>query len=356
MKTLSLRSLFLILLLLVFTACTSAPTHAQDADPQPGDADPWVGEYTAFAQWAGAYLSESRWWEPDTITQDGVGYRFSREPEVLLIEQAGTLAPQGQSDWLREIRSGGRLGPGSLTLGATFQILYLHQGVGPSAEYLFPDDNRGDERWAYSVSVRDEHTAHESLYGELTLHIAGHDAPDPIGEQFPLGSIIITPVGKYMFFGDPDDAPASWPRPTTGWHNTLRGERANFNDDGSLTELGRACRETLLAEQRALFDIYQARRTLENMVTREQVEHFVAAVEPGMWERAVYNLVDSHFNALDRVGEEEGEGTFSVTFSCPESDPAVYFTLHFVWDTQREQWVTPPQGTDAVTVQWEEQP
>lgn len=215
-------------------------------DPVPDDLsqrtappDPFVGIYTAFedanlvAGGGAAYLIEHAEFEHAiAIIKKDATYEISIEPGLRLqTNNRFALSPvsgeRGVSvRWIvADLPYDGlrlqdwRFSPGFVLL----------RGVGP-ATFGTTGSKTGEDRssdWSHQIQERKEGGGWTESIGKLT-----HKG-QPIAAAMP-GSLIITPIGKFMFIGGAGHR-------SDGWFNEHKGEPL-FDTDGSLTEAGREAR------------------------------------------------------------------------------------------------------------------
>ena len=227
------------------------PRILLDPDHHPPDRpDPFVGEYTslAFVQPNAEYMIE-RNDGPDAVVIAKVQdhYLINIEPGLKFYpDQYGTsLTPaQGESGvtvrWISRIApiDGVYIRDNTFTPGFT-----LSRGIGP-ARITTTHPETGEDRtanWSYHRHEIDATFNDPAVRGEVTYKGKpfghGGDGPRP-------GTILITPIGKYMYFGR-DDATNGGPRRNAGWLRVMGNGEALFNGDGTLTESGRYQRKWL---------------------------------------------------------------------------------------------------------------
>lgn len=289
--------------LTLLTSCAPRPP----VQPYTMPVGPILGEFTVFERWHDGFIESQRHGGMITIERiegDDAGYRVSCEPDLIFLVdprypnltltrdplQANQIAvPQIT---FRDAGSGRPPVPyqvpvpihkqSVVVIGYSFHELFLVRGVGPAywadvPTNLPPGVERIEDwdgnKWAYQRRFKFKGSRSERLTGELT-----YDGK-PIEHAEP-GTILFTPLGKFIYFGPTDLGY------TNGWLNTLQHNIRLFKDDGSLTVVGFERRASLRGE---------VLPTPSGIMSQEQLNVILADVKKGMTREEVRAAVDEHF-------------------------------------------------------------
>ena len=217
----------------------------------PDEPDPFVGEYTAF-HWVLAdakYLLERNDYEQAImIAKVGDHYRINIEPGLdFYPDQDGTtLSAKGGKfgitvRWISLLANdeGIHIRDNTFTPGFTFW-----RDTGP-ARFGMADPRTGEDctaNWSYERRRIDATFNGPAVLGVITCK--GKPFEDPHGRSIRPGTLLVTPIGKFMYFGKPAEDEDRIKR-NAGWLSVMGNGEVLFNDDGTLTEAGRYQRKWL---------------------------------------------------------------------------------------------------------------
>lgn len=254
------------LLVVLLSGCASDPKPRPVTMP----IEPLLGEFTVFKPFDTGYLESHSYGGTITIrkSKDGPGYRVSGDPDVAFLFDAkyGTLTPDlldndpqtAPYSVIKSIAwgSAGMSRPPSpyfapvpihaqavVVAAQSFQVHYLVRGVGPAywadVPVNFPKgvervEDWDGNKWAYKRVVTSRGSRSERVRGELNW------GGKPFESRARPGDILFTPIGKFMYLGEPDRLAYS-----SGWLDSTTYDHALFNDDGSLTPQGEMLRRAL---------------------------------------------------------------------------------------------------------------